>query len=82
MDKHTVRWWIERAGRLECEFNEVSSALQDYMKGLNHAMTALITAGWMIDKDYPIAEVLEVIDDAIIEYRGFMEQKFPIEDEL
>lgn len=77
MDKQTIKWWIEHASCYEGMYNATAAELVEYQKALNHAMTALITAGWMIDKEYPIEEVLEEIDNAIIEYRGFMEQRFP-----
>lgn len=77
MDKVTIKWWIDHAAHLEDMYNSTASELVEYQKALNYAVTALITAGWMIDKEYPIEEVLEEIDNAIMGYRGFMEERFP-----
>lgn len=77
MDKQTIKWWIDHAAHLEDMYNATASELVEYQKALNYAVTALITAGWMIDKEYPIEEVLEEIDNAIMGYRGFMEERFP-----
>lgn len=77
MDKATSKWWVEHAARLEDMYNATAAELLEYQKALNLAMTALIGAGWMIDKDYPIEDVLDTIDDAIMGYRGFMQDRFP-----
>lgn len=77
MDKATIKWWIAHCRGYEEMYDTASAELLEYQKALNYAVTALITAGWMIDKEYPIAEVLQEIDDAIIGYRGFMEERFP-----
>lgn len=77
MDKATAKWWVEHAARLEDAYNATAAELLEYKKALNYAVTALITAGWMIDKDYPILDVLNTVDDAIMGYRGFMQDRFP-----
>lgn len=79
MDKQTMKWWVERSARLEDDYNATATELLEYKKALNHAVTALVTAGWMLDKGFPSGEVLEVIDDAIMGYRGFVEERFPNE---